>query len=141
MMVLSAVARAQRFLSGYGLAAALALAAALWPEHSDELLVGAGILMGLSMAVRRGSRAHGRERVLHASPMDEFPTHDRVVARRTEAKLPHRHRVGRNELTGELLERSRVRMTTSPGRPRVRRGSLARSSMADKRLAGAASAR
>ena len=119
MMILMGVEKAQRGLSRYGLAAILILAAAVWPQHSDASLVGAGILVGLSMAVRGNARAPGRTSSQRNEPVESLATTPCFAINRTKAKLPPRHRAWRNELTGELFERSRMRIALPSGRKRA----------------------
>lgn len=130
MMVRMAPARTHRWASRYGLAAVLILAAALWPPHSDAFLVGAGILLGLSMAVRLNSRGPGGALPPGHSALDARPSLHCLVTHRTGARLWPGHRARRNELTGELLERSRLRMTAPGGRKRAHDRSPARSARA-----------
>ncbi len=90
MIDLKTTTKTQRHLTRFGLIGILMLAAFAWPPQSDAFLAGAGIVMGLTMVVRRHERA----------------AEDR----------PHLAR--RNELTGELLERSGQRVGSQPATKR-----------------------
>ena len=115
----------------YGLAAVLVLAAAVWPSLSDALIVGAGILLALSFAVRRHPR-NADKRTSHRRLRAEGvkTSHSSSTRSPIEAHLPLRYAVWRNELTGELLERSRRRARVPVVAKRRHRSATARTLLA-----------
>ncbi|TDU31818.1 hypothetical protein DFR24_1200 [Panacagrimonas perspica] len=131
----STTAATSRSFIRYGIATALILAAAAWPAHADAFLVGAGILLGLSMAVRLSSRDRRRSMTMQDCPLDALPPH--FATDSTASTSAYRHHAWRNELTGELLERSRRRLTSSAGRRHGARPSAPRTSMTYVRIGAA----
>lgn len=131
----SAAAATNRSFIRHGVTTALILAAVAWPMHADAFLVGAGILVGLSMAVRLSSRDRSRSLAIQDCPVDSLPP--RFATDHTDASSAYRHHAWRNELTGELLERSRLRLTSSAGRKRAARRSAPRTSMTYVRIGAA----